>query len=180
MSQRKWRRYNYINFLRERERERERDCAEFLIVPKTWFRGQEKDARIFLRIFLFLKQVEKRRKQDDATIRAEELNSDSDNEPEDDEEDEDERVDRIHCWVLLRKGARGLTEDLFIEPSTGRVYTVQDSPCAKLLFFSFLTLNWTLSDTASQMSDIPQRKLNFGAMRDPCRMPFLNGVRLPF
>lgn len=28
--------------------------------------------------------------------------------------------ERIHCWVLLKKGKRGVQEDLFIEPTTGK------------------------------------------------------------
>ena len=36
---------------------------------------------------------------------------------------------RIHCWVLLKKGGkRGLQQDLFIEPSTGRIYDTKSSP----------------------------------------------------
>ena len=29
---------------------------------------------------------------------------------------------RKHCWVLLKKGKRGVEESCFIEPSTGRIY----------------------------------------------------------
>lgn len=29
---------------------------------------------------------------------------------------------RIHCWILLKAGKRGVERNLFIEPSTGRVY----------------------------------------------------------
>lgn len=32
---------------------------------------------------------------------------------------------RIHCWVLVKKGKRGVTEDVFVEPSTGRSYTTK-------------------------------------------------------
>ena len=35
---------------------------------------------------------------------------------------------RIHCWVYLRKGKRGVTQDVFIEPSTGRIYDIKNSP----------------------------------------------------
>jgi hypothetical protein len=35
---------------------------------------------------------------------------------------------RIHCWVLLKKGKRGVQQDLFIEPSTGRIYDTKNSP----------------------------------------------------
>jgi hypothetical protein len=35
---------------------------------------------------------------------------------------------RIHCWVLVRSGKRDIKEHIFIEPSTGRAYTVKNSP----------------------------------------------------
>jgi hypothetical protein len=33
---------------------------------------------------------------------------------------------RKHCWVMIKKGARGLNENLFIEPSTGRCWNIQE------------------------------------------------------
>ena len=33
---------------------------------------------------------------------------------------------RIHCWCLIKKGPRKVKEDVFIEPSTGRIWGVQD------------------------------------------------------
>ena len=51
-----------------------------------------------------------------------------------DDDEPDEMVpdpyigDRIHAWVLLKKGKRGISETNFIEPSTGRVYPINDSP----------------------------------------------------
>ncbi len=46
----------------------------------------------------------------------------------DDEEPDELPVDqfeglRIHCWVLLRKGKRDVDSYLFLEPSTGRIYS---------------------------------------------------------
>jgi hypothetical protein len=35
---------------------------------------------------------------------------------------------RVHAWVLVRAGKREIKEHIFIEPSTGRVYTVKNSP----------------------------------------------------
>ena len=36
---------------------------------------------------------------------------------------------RIHCWVMIRKCARLEGEDeVFIEPSTGRLYSIKDCP----------------------------------------------------
>ena len=43
---------------------------------------------------------------------------------------------RIHCWVLLRKGRRDMQENIFIEPSTGRMYSPSSSPyeCVDAVF----------------------------------------------
>jgi hypothetical protein len=35
---------------------------------------------------------------------------------------------RLHCWVLLQKGNREISETFFIEPTTGRRYSIQDAP----------------------------------------------------
>jgi hypothetical protein len=32
---------------------------------------------------------------------------------------------RVHCWVLIKKGRRELREDLYIEPSTGTIFRVR-------------------------------------------------------
>jgi len=31
---------------------------------------------------------------------------------------------RVHAWVLLKKGKRGVKESVFLEPSTGRSYSL--------------------------------------------------------
>ena len=35
---------------------------------------------------------------------------------------------RVHCWILVKAGSRGVKEDFFIEPSTGKMFSVFDSP----------------------------------------------------
>jgi len=35
---------------------------------------------------------------------------------------------RAHAWVLVKRGRRDVTEDVFIEPSTGTIYPVSNSP----------------------------------------------------
>ncbi|XP_026193863.1 uncharacterized protein LOC34620949 [Cyclospora cayetanensis] len=35
---------------------------------------------------------------------------------------------RVHCWVLVRAGARGVASDVFINPSSGRIYERTNSP----------------------------------------------------
>ena len=51
----------------------------------------------------------------------------------DDDEPDYEKADefgrkRKHAWVFMQKGKRVLGEAFFIEPSTGRKYTLEDSP----------------------------------------------------
>eukprot|EP00357_Protocruzia_adherens_P037882 CAMPEP_0114983882 /NCGR_PEP_ID=MMETSP0216-20121206/6955_1 /TAXON_ID=223996 /ORGANISM="Protocruzia adherens, Strain Boccale" /LENGTH=833 /DNA_ID=CAMNT_0002345931 /DNA_START=33 /DNA_END=2534 /DNA_ORIENTATION=+ len=36
--------------------------------------------------------------------------------------------DRLHAWVLVKLGKRGVTEDVFLEPSTGRQYPTKGGP----------------------------------------------------
>jgi len=36
--------------------------------------------------------------------------------------------DRVHCWVLVKAGRRDITEDLFVEATTGLIYKVDGSP----------------------------------------------------
>ena len=35
---------------------------------------------------------------------------------------------RVHCWVLVLSGKRELTENIFVEPSTGQIYPISKSP----------------------------------------------------
>ncbi|OQR93206.1 hypothetical protein THRCLA_22330 [Thraustotheca clavata] len=52
------------------------------------------------------------------------------------EEDEDDDValegKRVHAWVLVRAGRREIIDHVFIEPSTGRLYPVGESPYLKI------------------------------------------------
>ncbi|EFJ23290.1 flagella associated protein 50 [Selaginella moellendorffii] len=50
--------------------------------------------------------------------------------PEPPVEPEVDKLDRkrVHCWVMIVSGKRGLTESFFVEPSTGRKYHLTDSP----------------------------------------------------
>jgi hypothetical protein len=50
-----------------------------------------------------------------------------DDEPDFEPEDEYGRS-RIHAWVLILKGEREMKESIFIEPSTGRQYSLDNSP----------------------------------------------------
>jgi hypothetical protein len=45
-----------------------------------------------------------------------------------DEKEKNGKDPRVHAWVLVRAGRRDIKEHIFIEASTGRVYTVKNSP----------------------------------------------------
>eukprot|EP01029_Cantina_marsupialis_P012390 TRINITY_DN2734_c0_g2_i1.p1 TRINITY_DN2734_c0_g2~~TRINITY_DN2734_c0_g2_i1.p1 ORF type:complete len:779 (-),score=234.22 TRINITY_DN2734_c0_g2_i1:166-2502(-) len=45
------------------------------------------------------------------------------------EEQDDPLVgQRVHCWVLVRAGSQGVEKHVYVEPSTGQVYSISDSP----------------------------------------------------
>lgn len=48
----------------------------------------------------------------------------------DDEDEDDDPLEgkRVHAWVLVRAGKRDVTDHVFIEPSTGRAYSLREAP----------------------------------------------------
>jgi hypothetical protein len=68
--------------------------------------------------------------RDKQRIHEEELKSDSEDDPSSDEDEYENR--RVHCWVLVRKGSREVAEDVYIEPTTGRLYNVNRCPYLKI------------------------------------------------
>eukprot|EP00933_Yihiella_yeosuensis_P068344 TRINITY_DN7388_c2_g1_i1.p1 TRINITY_DN7388_c2_g1~~TRINITY_DN7388_c2_g1_i1.p1 ORF type:complete len:862 (-),score=200.08 TRINITY_DN7388_c2_g1_i1:210-2795(-) len=63
-------------------------------------------------------------------VREEDMKSDSEDDPSSEEDEFENR--RIHCWVLVRKGSREVSEDIYIEPTTGRIYDVSRCPYLKI------------------------------------------------
>eukprot|EP00913_Durusdinium_trenchii_P030141 g28242.t1 len=63
-------------------------------------------------------------------LQEEEMKSDSEDDPSSDEDEFENR--RIHCWVLVRKGTREVAEDMYLEPTTGRIYSVTRCPYLKI------------------------------------------------
>ncbi|CBZ51552.1 conserved hypothetical protein [Neospora caninum Liverpool] len=41
---------------------------------------------------------------------------------------------RVHCWVLVKKGKRGVENDVFLEPTTGREYALSEAPYVAVHF----------------------------------------------
>jgi hypothetical protein len=62
--------------------------------------------------------------EEEARIKAVTIDDDQ---PDYEKEDEYGQS-RLHCWVLLQKGNREISETFFIEPTTGRKYSIQDAP----------------------------------------------------
>lgn len=70
-------------------------------------------------------QAERKNKEDyEAKMKAITIDDDeADYEPD----DEYGRT-RIHAWVMILKGDREMKESIFIEPTTGRQYALDNSP----------------------------------------------------
>jgi hypothetical protein len=47
-------------------------------------------------------------------------------------DDMEHKQQRLHCWVLIRRGMRHTDDTIFIEPTTGRPYSPQDSPYQRI------------------------------------------------
>lgn len=52
----------------------------------------------------------------------------------DDEDEDDDPLDgkRVHAWVLVRAGKRDVADHFFLEPSTGRVYSLREAPYERI------------------------------------------------
>eukprot|EP00441_Pelagodinium_beii_P038325 CAMPEP_0197626140 /NCGR_PEP_ID=MMETSP1338-20131121/5247_1 /TAXON_ID=43686 ORGANISM="Pelagodinium beii, Strain RCC1491" /NCGR_SAMPLE_ID=MMETSP1338 /ASSEMBLY_ACC=CAM_ASM_000754 /LENGTH=866 /DNA_ID=CAMNT_0043196659 /DNA_START=47 /DNA_END=2647 /DNA_ORIENTATION=- len=102
----------------EYQEEGKQEDDEFTIPKKPPLRSEYIEAK---------KQAED---ADEVRLREEEMKSDSEDDPSSEEDEYENR--RIHCWVLVRKGAREVSEDMYIEPTTGRIYDVRRCPYLKI------------------------------------------------
>lgn len=102
----------------EKREHAEQEEEEFTIPRKPPLRSEYQEAK---------RQAEE---MDKARIEDEERKSDSEDDPSSEEDEYENR--RIHCWVLLRKGSREVPEDLYVEPTTGRIYEVTKCPYLKI------------------------------------------------
>eukprot|EP00928_Gymnodinium_smaydae_P062961 TRINITY_DN4667_c0_g4_i1.p1 TRINITY_DN4667_c0_g4~~TRINITY_DN4667_c0_g4_i1.p1 ORF type:complete len:871 (-),score=206.57 TRINITY_DN4667_c0_g4_i1:166-2709(-) len=103
----------------EKKEEAEPEDEEYISIPKKPpLRSEYQDA---------MKAAEA---ADRARVQEEELKSDSEDDPSSDEDEYENR--RVHCWVLVRKGCREVQEDVYIEPTTGRLYKVNRCPYLKI------------------------------------------------
>jgi hypothetical protein len=71
---------------------------------------------------------EMKRAKDDAEAEAAYKAVTIDDDQPDFEREDEIGNDRLHCWVLLQKGNREIQETFFIEPTTGRKYSIQEAP----------------------------------------------------
>ncbi|PFH34654.1 hypothetical protein BESB_066870 [Besnoitia besnoiti] len=63
---------------------------------------------------------------------------------------------RVHCWVLIKKGKRGMENDVFLEPTTGRAYTCVEAPYISVHFV------WNNENFWVNMADrVPVRQLTW-------------------
>jgi len=102
----------------EAKTEAKPDEEEFIIPKKAPLRSEYEAAK---------KAAEAADKE---RMMEEELKSDSEDDPSSDEDEFENQ--RIHCWILVRKGSREVPEDIYIEPTTGRIYPVTRCPYLKI------------------------------------------------
>jgi len=100
-------------------------------------------------------RLKKEREQDEL---EEAQRSDSDDNP--DSDDDEYENERIHCWVLVRKGSREVAEDVYVEPTTGRVYSTTECPYLRA------DLIWNHKNLWVNMQQIPANNLSLELM-DP-------------
>jgi len=96
----------------------EPEDEDFVIQKKAPLKSEYEEAR------------KKAELADKERMEEEEMKSDSEDDPSSDEDEFENR--RIHCWVLVRKGSREVPEDMYIEPTTGRIYHVARCPYLKI------------------------------------------------
>eukprot|EP00927_Polykrikos_kofoidii_P043005 TRINITY_DN37060_c0_g1_i1.p1 TRINITY_DN37060_c0_g1~~TRINITY_DN37060_c0_g1_i1.p1 ORF type:complete len:868 (+),score=192.76 TRINITY_DN37060_c0_g1_i1:79-2604(+) len=103
----------------EKKEEAEQDDEEKFVIPKKAPLRSE-----------YLEAKKAAEALDKARMDEEEMKSDSEDDPSSDEDEYENR--RVHCWVLVRKGLREVAEDIYIEPTTGRLYKVDRCPYLKI------------------------------------------------
>ncbi|CAE8692319.1 unnamed protein product [Polarella glacialis] len=102
----------------EKKEDVQAEDDEFVIPKKPPLRSEYQEAK------------RKAEDADNERMQEEEMKSDSEDDPSSEEDEFENR--RIHCWVLIRKGSREVNEDIYIEPTTGRIYEVGRCPYLKL------------------------------------------------
>lgn len=131
---------------RNSKNKKQNETEEEYILPRK-VRAQSK----------FLARCKEEKENERARLEEHRGNSDSDYDPSS-SSDEELSDNRIHCWVLLKNGLRELSEDLFIEPSTGRVYPVRESPYLRI------DILWNHKNLWVNMQKIPAPKCEFNLM----------------
>ena len=67
---------------------------------------------------------------------------------------------RKHAWVLVKKGKRSITEDFFLEPSTGRKYKTDESEYLKIDSVFNNQNYWINIDQTTPVSEINFDNMN--------------------
>lgn len=61
---------------------------------------------------------------------------------------------RKHCWVYIAKGKRELSESFFVEPSTGRKYTVENAPYHSIEAIFNHKNYWINMDPSKELAEV--------------------------
>ena len=142
----------------EEEKDDIRDPDEELMKKKEEVKVKPvEDFKIPQKPALKSSYVEKKENEEERLLREQYLkeNTIDDDAPELEKRDElEKKKQRLHCWVLLRKGHRTLSETFFIEPTTGRKYSLADAPyqCVEAVFND--KNFWINMDTSRAVSEL--------------------------
>lgn len=92
------------------------------VTPIEGFKVERKDPHMSM----FDEEIRLKKEEDEKSkwIRENTIDDDA---PDFEKEDEYGQS-RLHCWVMMQKGNREISENFFIEPTTGRRYSVNDAP----------------------------------------------------
>lgn len=68
--------------------------------------------------------------------------------------DVEKNILRVHSWVLVKSGKRDVKENIFVEPSTGRIYQIHSSPYIGIESIWNNTNYWTNIQNATKVSEV--------------------------
>ena len=76
-----------------------------------------------------------------------------DDEPDYEKDDEYGRT-RLHAWVLIQTGTRDVVEPIFIEPTTGRKYSIDNAPYHSIECIFNHQNFWVNLDPSREIDDV--------------------------
>jgi hypothetical protein len=69
---------------------------------------------------------------------------------------------RVHCWILVMAGRRGVEENLFVEPTTGTIFKQSDSP------YLGIESIWNEQNYWANVQDVKPQEMSFNLKNSDC------------